>query len=252
MIIRATKARKAPPPLIRASGLAKWLKMQAIIVFPLEKLILPRLSSPLFRDNLEFQMKKWLLILCFISRLGFCESSIEEFFQTLNNTELEQKKCIVVFSGTPGMGKTTLAEMFETRFGAVRIRGDELRRYYEGPSMNAFFMELLDRMEELSPNGLLVIDRSIDRSYGAMKAFAKEKGYPLFAIRLEVPREQVEERVLKSKVGPENYMKFMNRWYSEYNEAKDFHYDVVFDNSDERGELSMVYLRKIFSRFYGP
>jgi len=123
----------------------------------------------------------------------------------LQNTTIQNKKLIICFSGVQGCGKTTIAKKIEKRFKAVRISNDYVRdtlaKLYPDVSMKEK-ETILKKYEEYRsnylsrvPNGLLVLDSSVDRKYDSVKNFANKFGYKFFLIKMDFSEEEVIKRI---------------------------------------------------------
>lgn len=187
-----------------------------------------------------FSDMKALILALWIALLNGNEIDFESLFQkqlpTLNNLEIAHEPFVILFSATPGMGKSTLSHIIEDEFSALRISGDETRQLFraEGFSLEhfeAYFSYLLERLHEVSPNRRIVLDRSIDRTFERVKAACEYWESPYFLIRLFVPREIVEERILKRDSDLNTY-NILDRCFLDYERfGNERTFDFLFDNS---------------------
>ena len=125
----------------------------------------------------------------------------------IRNLHHPNEKIFVLFSGVAGSGKSFLAKKIEERFKAVRINNDDIRdiiRDEIAPKVN---------MEEIKPqellqgylhflyekiskkNGMIILDSSMDRSFESVRMTAKQYGYKIFLIRIDLPRETLEKQI---------------------------------------------------------
>ncbi len=137
------------------------------------------------------------------------EEIYKEHKMFLKNLNQKNKKLIVVFSGISGSGKTYIAKIIEEKLKAVRINNDSIRDIIqkkilpttdltpqEAQEIMLGYVEyLVNRLPQT--NGLLILDSSIDRKYDLVSRIAKEKGYPLFVVALNIPRKEVEKRIVE-------------------------------------------------------
>ncbi len=145
--------------------------------------------------------------------------------QRLHNLEVAHPKLLVVFSAIAGSGKTTLAKAIEERYRAVRVSNDHVRAVIDrvdpelSPAAKQKLLEqyVLKLFEYLSaqPNGLVLLDASIDRKYFAVKEQAEPLDYHMVLIKISLPRAEIERRVRerhKSAAKPEVYLNEFDRW----------------------------------------
>lgn len=146
----------------------------------------------------------------------------------LHNLEVPHAKLIVCFSAIAGSGKTTLAKAIEQRYRAVRISNDHIRRAIDqldiakDPAeqqrlLEQYLLRLFDYLQT-QPNGLILLDSSIDRKYAEVKQHTEPLGYALLVIRIELPRSELERRIRerdKSKTNPEAYLHEFDRWIAD-------------------------------------
>lgn len=119
---------------------------------------------------------------------------------TLPNKEKSNPKFLILFSGTPGMGKTTIAKKLEEHFQAIRLSTDEARLLLKAnnlsPALADSYIEwCLHAIYKELPNQLIILDRSVDRTYPTYLQFAKDFGYNTFLVRMDVQRSIVEGRI---------------------------------------------------------
>jgi cytidylate kinase len=185
---------------------------------------------------------KALILSLWIALLGAGEVDFEMLFQkqlpTLNHLEAVHEPLTILFSATPGMGKSTLSRIIEAEFLALRISGDETRQLFraEGLSLvnfEAYFSYLIERLHEVSPNRRIVLDRSIDRTFDSVQAACEAWESPYFLIRLIVPKEEVQARILKRDTDLNTY-NILDRCWVDYERFAEGHeFDFIFDNSSE-------------------
>lgn len=147
----------------------------------------------------------------------------------LRNLTVANPRLIIAFSGVPGSGKSDLARAIEARYQGVRVANDDIRGildklgiHRDASHKQALLEEyLLALLEELVayPNGLLILDSSIDRKYAKVKAVASEHDYKIFVIQLEAPRSELRHRIRvrdKSKHNYLDYFREFDRWESDH------------------------------------
>lgn len=120
---------------------------------------------------------------------------------------MRQPKRVILFSGVPGSGKSTIARAIERDLQAVRVSNDEIRDCIVAaaptiqPVMrerNKFEIgtEVMARLAR-ETSGLIVVDASCDRGFDEYNGWAKRNGYHVMLLRMEVPRDVIEQRMRK-------------------------------------------------------
>ncbi len=155
---------------------------------------------------------------------------IEIFYKhrkQLKYLEQANHPLIICFSGTPGMGKSTIARRIQEHYKAIVISSDEIRSLLEGspeiaknrpsdqPTDKEYFYFLLNHLPQ--NNRLIVLDMSIDRTYREFLPWAAKHDLPVFIIQIGVPKELAAERIRKrnGKKDGDN-LKKLGRCYSDY------------------------------------
>lgn len=124
--------------------------------------------------------------------------------QLENNKNTPNPKIMVCFSGIPGSGKTTLAEKLEKQLQAIRISNDDIRTIIESSGVTERdereeakekFLDWFLNEVQIWPNGLLIMDSSIDRRFDDIKRRFNE--YRLYVISLGISRELAIKRMKK-------------------------------------------------------
>jgi predicted kinase len=129
-----------------------------------------------------------------------------DYYNALPNKEAKQPRCVVLFSGVVGSGKTTIARAIEQNLQAVRVSNDEIRERITtaNPAIEPARREELklkianEVMERLAneTSGLIVIDASCDRGYDDYhQAWLEKHGYRIILLRMDVPRDVIERRI---------------------------------------------------------
>lgn len=180
---------------------------------------------------------------CFGSSMNetFCdyEKIFEEYKASVPYYSVENPRLMILFSGTPGMGKSTLSKKLERDLQGMRVSSDESRallKKYGRNSMEvgAYLEWLLVKLQERSPNHLIILDKSMDRNYQAVMEFARKYGFKTYLIRMTMERSNAEERI---RFRGENVEKLIqnadNHWgqYAQFGDVQQ--HDFLFDNSAE-------------------
>ena len=181
----------------------------------------------------------------------FIQAVHEKYWPTLKYLDIPHRKLVIAFSAVPGAGKTLLSKEIAERYQGVRINKDDvwdiahpLEVSFPGEDYQSLVPEYMNYLvQELAnyPNGLLIIDRSLDRHYAKSKEQIEQIGYQLFLIRIDVPKDVLIQR-LKQRHGEaaSAYLERLDGWIQDFENAgteivPDFNYDL-FDN-DSKSKL---------------
>src|SRR5215217_8234251 len=117
------------------------------------------------------------------------EITLDEVDQTywpmIKNIDTKNPRLMVLFSSPAGTGKSTTAKEIEEQFHGLRLQNDAIRKIIQktNPSLTLAerskithnYMEYLwEELVSTSPNGLWIIDASIDRRYETLATFAEK------------------------------------------------------------------------------
>lgn len=127
------------------------------------------------------------------------------YYAQLANKDVRQPKRVVLFSGVPGSGKSTIAQAIERNLHAVRVSNDEIRGRITAaiPTIQSDAREkikfevatkVIVRLAQ-ETNGLIVVDASCDRGFDEYNRWAQRNGYRVVLLRMEVPRSAIEQRI---------------------------------------------------------
>jgi len=175
-----------------------------------------------------------------------------EHCKKLKNTDIQKKPFFICFSGTPGMGKSTLANKLEDHYKAVKIRTDDVRAIINS-------LDLQDKKSALSkiqdylqfffkeyqcPNKFIIIDASIDRTYTLLFPMLEKNKIPYLVIRLEVDPDTVLKRIQEREKDVKFYLSWMPDARKDYenflvhNKNKNI---IMFDNNNSKPDLKKIY-----------
>jgi predicted kinase len=171
----------------------------------------------------------------------------EQFYEPIKYKDIPNKKLLVGFSSLPLAGRTILADKIVEKFKAVHFNKDTARTLiYQNEKINDVqevedvldeYMEIVfDRLRNL-PNGLVIVDASIDRNYDKYKEWAGKNGYSMYIIGLETDRNIIEERIRKNKdlETAKWFLVQMDRWENDNKKFNSQHKcDFYIKNNDEK------------------
>jgi protein-tyrosine phosphatase/predicted kinase len=176
--------------------------------------------------------------------------------QTLKNLDKKNPKVLILFSGTPGMGKTTISQGLEKAFNAIRLNSDEARSllYEAGVEVNRvdeYLEYCLQELKSITYNKTIIIDRSSDRRYPDYARFASEQGYSTFMIRIVAPRELIEKRIRKRGKDVDAFLKNLDHAYEDYDRfIRKYTFDYPFDAAKPFQQELNTLVETIKKRFY--
>jgi predicted kinase len=151
---------------------------------------------------------------------------------------------LLTFFGTPGSGKTTLANKLANDLTAQYVRSDAVRRIIQamGYDPRQFVVSkitelIVKQILAHDANKLIVLDASIDRTWRRFFDYAKKENIPTLTIRLNIPATLLEERIKQrheSDFGKDYLNKFLEQFHDSKNHVKadieleaDYNYDEV-------------------------
>jgi predicted kinase len=166
----------------------------------------------------------------------------EKHYSTLHNLHIPHKPFVICFSGTPGMGKSYIAKILETKYKAVRINTDDIRVFIRSlytnldnnekePLLNNYLIYFMKHYKH--QNQLIILDASIDRRYNLIFSLCEKFSIPYVIIRLEVPYNEVVERITEREGGDKkHYLPHLPKWYEDYEEfGKTHHCHYLLNNT---------------------
>lgn len=197
------------------------------------------------------------LLLIFLPFFCFADSfnlPYHSYTQTLSNLEDSHSSQAILFSATPGMGKSSISQELSAHYGAVVISCDGMRLTLKALGiysderttsenekiLHQFAAYTFDRLFHEYPNHFYIFDSSVDRRYYEIKHWLDTYAIPSLLIRLEVPREVVEKRLIKREDIPEHYLRNLDEWFQDYESFDLSVVDLFFDNTQPLDISSLV------------
>ena len=188
-------------------------------------------------------MKSLLFITLIWTSLSSYPIDFEKLFQKqsqqLLNLEIENPPLVLLFSGTPGMGKTTVTKELEKTFQGIRIGIDDTRVFFKEEGLTyelltPYLFWLLNKVHEISPNRLLILDLICHPFHDELISWCLHHETPYFLTRLEVTREIVEARIVSRGNKPELTLSRLDRNWKEYEAFAETHtFDYILDNTED-------------------
>src|ERR1700683_2437497 len=122
------------------------------------------------------------------------------YLEKLENIEIDHPRLMVLFSGPPGSGKSTVADTIVATFKGVHLENDAVRtllakRYpnlsfdQRGELTYEYNVQLYNRLVGSTRNGLWIIDSSVDRRYEGYYDFAQKHQFAMFLIAMNIPED---------------------------------------------------------------
>lgn len=128
----------------------------------------------------------------------------DSYYDVLANRNTVNPRYLVLFSGVPGSGKSTIARAITDELRGVLVSNDDIRDLIVriAPTTTAtrekvkldVVTALLERLPTI-PNGLVVNDASVDRGYDYYADWAQKYGYRIIVFRMDMPRSVIEQRI---------------------------------------------------------
>jgi thymidylate kinase len=162
---------------------------------------------------------------------------------------------VICFSGVSGMGKSTIAQLLEDKYQAVRISSNDIRAIMHSLKINpneivdkdkmatvleAYTIYLMQRVR--ISNGLIILDASIDRVYKDLFPVLNQLGFAHTVIRLEVPLDIAKSRIqLRDKENAKFYLKHFEKWAADYEAfGKAYKSEIVVNNAEDLAQINKV------------
>ncbi len=154
---------------------------------------------------------------------------IADIYRTrLQYTDTSHEKIFIIFSGTPGSGKTTLAKKLTDDLQAQYVRHDEIRQIIKGighdphkMSMIPISKLIIDDIMAYSPNKLVILDASLDRAWNIYFDHVRRLEAKPCIIRFEVPKKILVARLnSRNDDGDEKLVKMIDTFIEQLESCK--------------------------------
>lgn len=174
-----------------------------------------------------------------------------EHLKTLSHLDQKNRPLLILFSGTPAMGKSTVAKILKKKLSGIRIVSDDIRILFRDSNINpqhfvdetnrtyleTYFPFLLANLCESTENHLFIFDMSCDRLFDKFKALANKHNIPIFTIRLDLSLEETKNRIISRDIEPDNFLKYIDKWYMDYTNFDKKNCDYTLDVSKSIEDL---------------
>lgn len=154
----------------------------------------------------------------------------DAYYASIPNKDVRQPKRVVLFSGVPGSGKSTVAKAIQAQLKATHLSNDEVRDCIvaaepgvgEVERERAKFdigMEILERLGA-ETHGLVVVDASCDRGFDVYRDWASRHGFRIVLFRMDIPKDVIRQRL--SERGNQGYrdvrraVSMLDTWWSQW------------------------------------
>lgn len=161
-------------------------------------------------------------------------------------------RMMILFSGTPGMGKSTLSCAIEQAFNGIRISADEARLLLRSLAndfrfndkemhLEEMLVQLIKKIDQSFNNHFIVLDRTVDGIENTQPVLdaASEMGYEFFCIRLEAPKEIPIQRIINREKDPSQHLKRFDYWWEKYQQFDLSLVDYFLDVSPEQDQINL-------------
>lgn len=123
-----------------------------------------------------------------------------QYIPTLHYLDVVHPRLMVMFSGPPSSGKSTVARTIAEEFRGIRLENDAVRtllpKIHPGKGMDErgtlvyqYRDHIMNALVSQTQNGLWIIDSSIDRSYDTLNDFTIRHGFTRFIVAMNIPED---------------------------------------------------------------
>lgn len=156
------------------------------------------------------------------------------YLPTLKNLDISRPRLMILFSGLPCSGKSTIARDLEQVLGGVRLENDVIRILvsHEFPDLPeeertvltyAYMMHAWEHLADKTTNGLWIVDSSVDRRWRKICTFAERHKFATFLIAMNIPEAVHRQWILQRDDRPFNTAKtYLERMQQRRREQQQF------------------------------
>jgi dephospho-CoA kinase len=132
------------------------------------------------------------------------------------------KMIVITYSGGIGSGKSTITKELVKRYSPLVVNNDEIRSIISKITKEndletiqkilfSYFELFLRQKLYSSPNKMIILDSSIDRRYPLVNKEYTDKGYKLFIVHINHPKDLLLERIIKrDKVNAKRHLRILD------------------------------------------
>jgi len=164
---------------------------------------------------------------------------LKEHIKTLKNLNIKNDSRLVIsFSAVPCSGKSYISNSLEKRYKAVKIKGDILYKiipkFLGEENLEKNKTEYIYKFlkEYNFPNKLIILDKSLDRTYEETKKIINSINFKLTLVKIPFNKELIENRAKKRL--KKDYLNFKNNisgWENDFkNFSKQNKENIIFTN----------------------
>lgn len=175
----------------------------------------------------------------------------EEHLSQFEHLHFPHSPVMIGISGTPGMGKSTLARVVEDKFQAIRISSDQIRNLLRERKVSMSPKEMYQYLYAMMhfilahyPNQLIIVDSALERKVDVLSNLLDQFHMEHLWVRLDVSKEEALRRIDERNLAEEGRMNGekevlrelleVRGYYEEYVESgQTIDFDLIIENETE-------------------